>query len=172
MTDGRRQAGRGENRLHADRQLYPATMTERDKLAIKNQNSFGNLRKPLGTRASRPHLVEKCGQDARAPSKKGGFRRLPFVTGDLRQVGQRDKITTCRQPPALSRCPRRRGVILRRRNVCVKIHIAGRRRNFARRWDNSNTSRFCRRTYCQFRRADSARRHCRQTAQALFRRSD
>jgi len=31
-TDGRRQAGWGENRLSADRQLYPAPMTERDKL--------------------------------------------------------------------------------------------------------------------------------------------
>jgi len=39
---------------------------------------FDNLRKPLGTRAARPHLLEKCGKDARAPSKKRGFRSLPF----------------------------------------------------------------------------------------------
>jgi len=45
---------------------------EKTKLRIK-----GNLRKPLGTRAARPHHLEKCGHDARAPSKKRGFRRLP-----------------------------------------------------------------------------------------------
>ena len=39
---------------------------------------MGNLRKPLGTRAARPHLLEKCGHDARAPSKKRGFRSLPM----------------------------------------------------------------------------------------------
>jgi len=43
--------------------------------AIKK--AVGKLRKPLGTRASRPHLIEKCGHHARAPSKKRGFRRLP-----------------------------------------------------------------------------------------------
>jgi len=31
------------------------------------------IAKPLGTRASRPHLIEKCGRDARVPSKTGGF---------------------------------------------------------------------------------------------------
>ena len=40
---------------------------------------LGKLRKPrflLGTRASCPHLIEKCGRDARAPR---GFRRLPLI---------------------------------------------------------------------------------------------
>ena len=36
-----------------------------------------NIRKPLGTRASRPHHLEKCGLEARVPGKKRGFRRLP-----------------------------------------------------------------------------------------------
>ena len=41
---------------------------------------MGKLRKPLGTRAARPHLLEKCGHDARTPSKKRGFWRLPMET--------------------------------------------------------------------------------------------
>ena len=45
---------------------------------MKRNLSIGKLRKPLGTRAARPHLLEKCGHDARVPSKKRGFRRLPI----------------------------------------------------------------------------------------------
>jgi len=37
---------------------------------IKNYEAMA---KPLGTRASRPHVLEKCGQDARVPGKTGGF---------------------------------------------------------------------------------------------------
>ena len=55
----------------------PPDLEQRRGRIDRQENNNGKLRKPLGARASRPHLVEKCGQDARVPSKKQGFRRLP-----------------------------------------------------------------------------------------------
>ena len=34
---------------------------------LDDRPTFGNLRNPLGTRASCPHFSIKCGQDARVP---------------------------------------------------------------------------------------------------------
>jgi hypothetical protein len=39
------------------------------------------IAKPLGARTSRPQIIEKCGQDARAPSKIGGFAIACIFTG-------------------------------------------------------------------------------------------
>jgi len=34
---------------------------------------FKEIAKPLGTRSSRPQILEKCGLEARVPGKAGGF---------------------------------------------------------------------------------------------------
>ena len=47
------------------------------KIPGEEKTSAGKLRNPLGMRAARPHLIEKCVLQARALSKKLGFRKLP-----------------------------------------------------------------------------------------------
>ena len=63
--------------------MVNASVTHKGKNQRVRQSKFdiqspGNLRKPLGARASRPHHLEKCGLEARVPGKKRGFRRLPL----------------------------------------------------------------------------------------------
>ena len=41
--------------------------------AVKTAYSKEEIAKPLGKRSTRPHLLEKCGRDARVPSKTEGF---------------------------------------------------------------------------------------------------
>ena len=76
--------------------------------AIEPGYSSGNLRKPLGTRAARPHLLEKCGHDARVPSKKRGFRRLPILS-----IAPSDQILTAR----ISKCVAFAGLANRGRSI-------------------------------------------------------
>jgi len=63
--------------------MVNASVTHKGKNQRVRQSKFdiqspGNLRKPLGARASRPHHLEKCGLEARVPGKKRGFRSLPL----------------------------------------------------------------------------------------------